>query len=89
MRSIKTVIRENGLVVDDNINEWSCLPWRCDGRILERSDFPWRCAGRIRGRIYVFGGKSQRDAVNNWLEIRNLFDPTGLFLRSASITSQE
>jgi len=75
MRSIKTVIRENGLVVHNSVNEWS--------------DRAWSCAGRIRGRIYVLGGESPRDAVNFWLEIRNLLDPHASASRSASITSQE
>lgn len=76
MRSIKTVIRENGLSLDF-YSRRMC------------PDSPWSCTGRIRGIIYVLGGESQRDAVNNWLEIRNLFDPSASASRSSSITSQE
>lgn len=73
MRSIKTVIRENGLIVES-------LYWRA---------WNWTCCGGINGRLVFSDGNSQRDAVNNWIEIRNILDPSTSRRRSSSITSQE
>lgn len=74
MRSIKTVIHENGLEVQ---------------KVSFTRKRMWLCSGKIAGILCRYSGETARDAVNHWLDARDFHDPPASASRSASITSQE
>jgi len=67
VRSIKTVIRENGLEI-----------YRC---LIPGA--PWICLGDIAGIPSYYSGKSIRESVNHWLDASDFYDPQPISARSS------